>query len=155
MRTAGGLAVALLLLANAAGLRLGQLYSEAAVAAAIQGVRQLLIENGFPAPIVEVQTSRHAESQQVDVDFLIHASERAGIGEVLLTGDGELELFEVRRAAKWKDGKPFTEPRIRDGLARLERDEARRRLETPDDEDVVRAIAAELDVEDLLQEVRS
>lgn len=108
-------------LVNATRLRLGQLYSPSAVAQARQNLRRLLIENGFPTPVVDFDAVERAEGYQMDVTFSVREAPRARIGEVILPPDFPMTEAEVRRVAGWKLGKPLTDPRIEDGLTKVRR----------------------------------
>ncbi len=106
-------------LVNATELRLGQLLTRSSIARAQQNIRRLLGENGFLSPVIEVIEAPDPETQQVHLTFSIKHGERARIGEILLTGDGPLDVAALRTIAKWKPDDELTDPRIEDGLARI------------------------------------
>ncbi len=106
-------------LVNATGLNLGELYTQVKIAAAMQNLRDLLIENGFPRPLIDVDAKEAAETQQVDIRFRVFHQERAGFGSVLLSGDSQLTPEQVRQIADWKQGKPLTAERVDEGLSRI------------------------------------
>ncbi len=106
-------------LVNATDLSLGELYTQRKVADALQNLRRLLIDNGFPRPLIEAAVEEDPETQQVDIRFKVFHLERAGFGNVLLSGDADLEPDQLRRVAKWKAGKAVTAARVDDGLNRI------------------------------------
>ena len=110
-------------LINVTELEAGELYSEEKTAYAKQQIRRLLKENGFYLASVEVDETKHPEHQQIDVVFEVNAGERAGMGEVIVAPDPGLTVSadELRRIAKWREGKPLTQRRVRRGLERIEK----------------------------------
>lgn len=106
-------------LINATRLRLGQLYTDQAAARAQQNLRRLLVESGYPTPILRQRTVERPEAYQVDVTFELLPVERAVLGDVILPPDAPLSEPEVRSVAKWKAGKTFTNDRVEEGLGRL------------------------------------
>lgn len=106
-------------LVNATRLRLGQLYTPQAAARAQQSLRRLLIESGYPTPVIELAARERPEAYGVDLTFRLAPVERAVIGDVILPPDAPLSEDEVRSIAKWKEGKTFTGDRVEEGLGRL------------------------------------
>lgn len=109
-------------LSNATELRLGQPLTRRAIARAQQNIRRLLAQNGFLAPVIDVEETADPETQQVHLVFRVKHAERARIGDLLMTGDGPLAAEEARRIAKWGPQDELTEPRIEDGLERIRED---------------------------------
>ena len=109
-------------LVNATGLRLGQLYTARAAARARQNLRALLIEAGYPTPVIDYDAIEQPEAYQVDLLFRLRAAPRAEIGDIILPADAAFSEEEVRSIAKWKRGKPFDSDRIEEGLGRLRRE---------------------------------
>ena len=109
-------------LINVTELEAGELYSQEKTADAERRIRRLLRENGFYLARVEVAENKHPEYQQIDVVFEVDAGERAGIGALIVAPDPRLTLStdELRRIAKWREGKPLTQRRVRKGLERIE-----------------------------------
>jgi len=112
-------------LLNVTELELGEIYTEDKVQFAKQEIRRLLEDNGFFAPQVTHSATDNPEHQQRDVEITVVPGLRAGIGNIILTGEspGEIPLRtveEVRRITKWRQGKPFHQRRIQRGLLRLE-----------------------------------
>ena len=110
-------------LMNVTELEAGELYSEEKTAFAEWQIRSLLRENGFYLASVEVDENKHPEHQQIDVVFAVNAGERAGMGEVIVAPDPGLTVSadELRRIAKWREGKPLTQRRVRKGLERIKK----------------------------------
>ena len=113
-------------LVNAANLKLGLPYWPADIAAAQQAIRQLLADNGFPTPLIQVVENRHPETQQVDVVFAVTPGERSGIGNIVVVPGAPgrsppLGAGEVRLITGWQEGKFITQRRLNQGLDRLER----------------------------------
>ena len=112
-------------LLNVTELELGEIYTEDKLQFAKQEIRRLLEDNGFFAPRVTHSAADNPEHQQRDIEITVVPGLRAGVGNIILTGEspGEvpvLSVEEVRRITKWRLGKPFHQRRIQQGLLRLE-----------------------------------
>ncbi len=113
-------------LINAGQLDLGRPYIEEDVGFAMQEMRRLLENNGFFSSDITKTEIEHPESRQKDITFVVTPGERATIGEIYLTGQGQdeappLPIEEVRRITGWHRGKLFTQRRLQQGLSRLQK----------------------------------
>ncbi|MBI4465135.1 MAG: BamA/TamA family outer membrane protein [Acidobacteria bacterium] len=104
---------------SAAQLPLGQLFGQEEIQPAIEGLRRVLEDEGyFQAQIVPTY-QRHPETQQIDIAFDVQLGERAGLGQILVTGTPVFSTEQLAQQAKWERGKTMTSSLVQDGLARL------------------------------------
>lgn len=104
---------------TATRLRLGHLLTPEKVSEAQRQLRRLLAENGFQAPAIRVERVEDFEEYSVDLIFHVTVGERSHFGDIVVTGDAEIEARQVREVARWKRKKLMTDERIEDGVARL------------------------------------
>ncbi len=90
-------------LVNASRLRLGEAFDMARIPAAIDGIRKLLIDNGYFEPDIKPVYKYDDEFQQVQVTFTIHTGKRAHYSEPKITGDVTvLSKADIIRATGWR-----------------------------------------------------
>ncbi len=106
-------------LITATKLRLGRRHTEEAVADGLRGLRRILADNGYPEPVVEVVTLPRPDAYQVDITFKVLPLTRAGVGQVVVSGDSGLSPDQAREIAKWGPGRPYTFRVLQAGLDRL------------------------------------
>jgi outer membrane protein insertion porin family len=120
-------------LLNAARLRLGEEFTEAKVRQAVDSMTNLLRKNGLLEATVTAETQRDAETESVDIHFLVEPGARARFGEPVIRGQTSLDAREVLRTTRWKRywglGRfhDVTQSRVEEGLGRI-----RRKLEKRD-----------------------
>ena len=113
-------------LLNVTELELGEVYTEDKVQFAKQEIRRMLEANGFFAPRITHTAIDNPEYQQRDIEITLVPGLRAGIGDIIVARESPdaapvLSAEEVRRITRWRQGKPFHQRRIREGLSRLEK----------------------------------
>ncbi|MEX2302791.1 MAG: POTRA domain-containing protein [Bryobacterales bacterium] len=106
-------------LANATKLDAGELMTERRVAAAEQGVLQILLDNGFPDALVKTDTAADDETQQADITLVVEPGVRAGFGRIFVTPSPVLTEPQVREITAWGRGDAYTERSVLRGLERL------------------------------------
>jgi outer membrane protein assembly complex protein YaeT len=108
-------------LINAAKLAAGELLTQSRIAAAEQGVLQILHENGFRDALVRTETVEHSETQQADLTLIVEPGTRSGFGTIFVTPKQVLTEAQVREISGWERGEPYTERNVLRGLERLRR----------------------------------
>jgi outer membrane protein assembly complex protein YaeT len=112
-------------LAGATKLETGEPYDEAELAPAAARLKDVLRANGFQSAEVRWETSRRAETEEVDIRFVLNTGQRARFTRPLFQGDlqrGELRLMRATAWQKWwgvRGYKEVTEARVQTGLDRL------------------------------------
>jgi outer membrane protein assembly complex protein YaeT len=106
-------------LTNATKLGAGQLMTHQRIAAAEQGVLQILADNGFPDALVRTETVEHLETQQADITIVVEPGIRAGFGRIFVTPGAVLSEEQVREITGWDRGDAYTERRVLRGIDRV------------------------------------
>lgn len=110
-------------LENATGLNLGEPFTEAKMARAVEGQRRLMEANGLFRgelhPVFDWDTTR--EYQQVNIRFEVESGPRARFATPVLTGDLKLDQERILKATKFQrwlvhSWKPMTQTRVRQAL---------------------------------------
>jgi outer membrane protein assembly complex protein YaeT len=83
-------------IANASKLQLGELFTPDKLDRALEGVRRLMLQNGFYGATVSHSEQRDPATQQVAIVFKVHAGEPARVGQIVFEGNtvfssGQLE----------------------------------------------------------------
>lgn len=109
-------------LETATRLQLGAPYSAEDVQQARRNIEEYLRRNGFYKASIETHQSPHAETRQMDVEFVIHPAARATFAGVQVTGNTGRSLQEIIRATGWhrpfglRGWKQLTEARLDEGV---------------------------------------
>ncbi len=106
-------------LASATKLELGELWTSEKQAAAMEGLKRVLEDNGFYQAIITPREQLHSETQQIDLFFAINAGERARIAGVEIIGNGAFPAAKVKQESGLKPGKELTARRLQNAIARL------------------------------------
>jgi outer membrane protein assembly factor BamA len=119
------------LLEYATKLQPGTDFTEAAVPAASEGVRQALESNGYYEPAIAVKTTVDEAGGQVNAEFSVQVGPQARVGKIAVEGnDPGLTAEEVRKKGKMKQGSKVTRETTSNALTRLRAQyEKRDRLE--------------------------
>jgi outer membrane protein assembly factor BamA len=119
------------LLEYATKLQPGTDYTEAAIPAATEGVRQALASNGYYEPAITVKTTVDEAGGQVNEEFSVQVGPQARVGKIAVEGnDPGLTAEEVRKKGKMKQGSKVTRETTSNALTRLRAQyEKRDRLE--------------------------
>jgi outer membrane protein assembly complex protein YaeT len=109
-------------LETATKLQLGAPYSAEDVQQAKRNIEESLRRNGFYKASVETHESPHAETRQMDIEFMIHPGDRARFDGIHVTGNTGRSVEEIIRATGWhhpfgiRGWKQLTEARLNDGV---------------------------------------
>jgi outer membrane protein insertion porin family len=104
---------------NAAKFQLGERYTHEKLERALNNIRQLMQENGYYRAQVTAESTSHVETQQVDILFHLAAGAQAHVGEVKVTGTGQISVGEVEQIAHMSHGDRVTSNRVNDALQRI------------------------------------
>jgi outer membrane protein insertion porin family len=113
-------------LASAARLSLGQPLTEDALNQAAARITSALADNASYRPRVSTHLSRHPDSQEADVVFLVETQPPARLEEVDFSGNLAVPPATLLRVARWRRGIPLTSTRLQRGLSRLHQFYAKR-----------------------------
>ena len=102
---------------NATQLRLGQLFDEAQIQPAVEGLRRILEQEGYFQPRIEPHWQPNPQTQQVNLDFVVQAGEQARIGQVIVTGNSVLPPQVLIRQANWDAEEKADSSSVEKGLA--------------------------------------
>ena len=119
------------LLEYATKLQPGTDYTEAAVPAATEGVRQALASNGYYEPAIAVKTTLDEAGGQVNAEYTVQVGPQARVGKITVGGnDPGMTAEEVRQKGRLKLGSKVTRETTSNALTRLRAQyEKRDRLE--------------------------
>ncbi len=106
-------------IANASKLQLGELFVPDKLDRALKNIQQLMEEDGFYRSRINVDETRHPDTQQVD--FLIHVAPgpQAKIGDMVISGDTGYSEGQIRDIAKMRKGEYVSQQRVSNALVRL------------------------------------
>ena len=108
------------LLEFATKLNPGTAYTEAAIGAAVEGIKQTLQQQGYYQPQVTAKTETDVAGSQVNAMFTVTIGPQARIGAVALDGtDPGLTVAEFRKKGKLKEGSKVTRETTSNALTRL------------------------------------
>jgi outer membrane protein assembly factor BamA len=108
------------LLEYATKLQPGTNFSEAAIPAATEGVRQALASNGYYEPAIAVKTTVDEAGDQVNAEYSVQVGAQARVGKIAVEGnDPGMTVEEVRKKGKMKQGSKVTRETISNALTRL------------------------------------
>ena len=106
-------------LLGATRLELGDLVTPEKLQAAVDGMKQVLVSNGYHNAIIQASQIRHPESSQIDHIFKIEAGKAARVGQVDVLGDPGFAKEEVLEIAHLKPGDRVSSDRVTRALQRL------------------------------------
>lgn len=112
---------------GATKLELGSRYSEERMTEAIEGLRALLRSNGFYSPRIQPLVERYPEFDELHVQFLVNAGDRAYFARPVIAGNPQLAEKLLVNATRWKrwwgllGWNPVTEARVQQGVERVRR----------------------------------
>lgn len=126
-------------LARAARLNAGTRFTEAKMAAALNGMRQVLSQNGYNEATIEHTLTQHREQQLTDIAFAVKSGPRLHVGAVEVTGDSGLTADQFRHLGHLRLNAPVDRDTVNRALAgvlsyyrRQKRFEAEIKLESQD-----------------------
>ena len=109
-------------LVNATKLRLGEVFTEEKLGAAVSSLRALLAEYGFRQAAVTRKLNRDPATQQIDIVLEVASRRRARIGALLVAGENRvMGEAEIRAITGWRRGSVFRRDRIQRGIGLLRR----------------------------------
>ena len=101
-------------------LRPGTDFTEAAVPAGTEAVRQALASNGYFEPEIVANTTVDNVGEQVNVEYAVKIGPQARVGTIAVEGiDPGLTVEEIRKKGKMKQGSKVTRETTSNALARL------------------------------------
>ncbi len=108
------------LLEYATKLQPGTNFTEAAIPAATEGVRQALASNGYYEPAIAVKTTVDEAGDQVNAEYAVQVGQQARVGKIAVEGnDPGMTVEEVRKKGKLKQGSKVTRETTSNALTRL------------------------------------
>ena len=108
------------LLEYATKLQPGTNYTEAAIPAATEGVRQALASNGYYEPAIAVKTTVDEAGDEVNAVYTVQVGPQARVGQIVVEGnDPGLTAEEVRSKGRLKLGSKVTRETTSNALTRL------------------------------------
>jgi outer membrane protein assembly factor BamA len=129
-------------LERAARLNAGTRFTDAKLSAALDVMRQVLVQNGYREPDIHHELRQHPQLQLIDIAFQVKSGPRSHIGAVEVTGDSGLTVEEFRHLGHLRAGAPVDRDTVNRALAgvlkyyrRQKRFEAEIKLESQDDAD--------------------
>jgi outer membrane protein insertion porin family len=116
-------------LESAAGLDLGQPYTDAKLQQALQGQHRLLQDNGLYLSEVHPAFNYDSQYQQVNIRFDVNSGRRAHLTTPVLKGDLKMDPDRIIAVTRWRRSylqnwiyrtwKPMTQARVRRGIDRI------------------------------------
>jgi outer membrane protein assembly complex protein YaeT len=106
-------------LVNASRLQLGELFTDEKLNGAIEGIRQVLAENGYHKASVTTRLERHLSQQQVDIFFNVVPGAIARVGKISVTGNAGYSAEEIKEIARIHTADRVSAPRVTQALERL------------------------------------
>jgi outer membrane protein insertion porin family len=107
-------------IAAVASLAIGEEASPARLAKVKRDLLARYRAEGYFAAHVDLRTEPVASSADQDLTVVLDSGERARIGEVRLEGDTGLPADDLAKALKLREGRPYGEPFVRDGVRAVE-----------------------------------
>ncbi len=104
---------------SATRLQLGELYSQEKRDRALAGMQRILEENGFHRANVTVAEKRGELEHQLDITFRVAAGPRAVVGEVIVKGDSNYSIAEIKDIAGLHSGDPVISSRVTHALQKI------------------------------------
>jgi len=100
----------------------GTSFTEGEIEAGIEGIKQILTQNGFYQPTVTAVSTIDSAGQQVNATYTVSVGPQARIGQVTLEGkDTGFTEAEFRKKGKLKQGKKVTRETTSNALTRLKK----------------------------------
>lgn len=106
-------------LINATSLQLGELASREKIDQARQGMKSVLIDNGYYKAEITEDEQFHPETKQVDVHFHVKPNQVARIGKISVSGDAGYTAAQVEDIAKMHFLDTVSAQRLTRALQRL------------------------------------
>ena len=100
-------------------LELGALFNEAALKESEDRIRRLLRDHGFFQARVEARLTAHDNTQQMDVEFQVHAGDPARVGKLEVRGDAGLSSAEAAEVCRMTPGRVVRGDMLQKAVARL------------------------------------
>ncbi len=98
----------------------GTAFTEGAVTAGAEGIKQVLAQNGYYRPTVNVSTSLDVEGNQVNAVYTVDIGPQARVGQVLVEGkDAGITTEVFRKKGKLKTGSKVTRETTSNALTRV------------------------------------
>lgn len=117
-------------LINATKLDLGELFTNAKLAAAKENMKRLMVDNGYFHSDVTFTEKRNPKTQQIDIFFHIAHGPLAKVGQLTFRGDSGFDPSQLPSITKLKTGDSVSAAHVRRALERLRKRYQRRdRLE--------------------------
>ena len=108
------------LLEYSTNLQPGVAFSEAALAAGTDGIRQSLANSGYYQPVITVKTDRDVPNSQVNAVYTVNIGPLARIGQVTVEGtDPGITLQQFRKKGKLKQNAKVGRDTTSNALTRL------------------------------------
>ena len=106
-------------LANASKLELGEPLTQEKLDRAVDGIKQLLEENGYYRASIREEETKHPLVQQSGIVFRLAPGPQAHVGQVLVTGNPGYSTGAIEDIAKLHPGDKVSSQRISNALDRL------------------------------------
>jgi len=108
------------LLEYATQLQPGTAFTDAAIGAGTDGIKQSLASSGYYQPAISVSTSVDTTASQVNATYTVNIGPQARVGNVTLEGaEPGLTLEEFRKKGKLKQGRKVTRETTSNALTRM------------------------------------
>ena len=104
---------------NASKLNLGEQYTDAKIAAGIEGKQRTVQEDGYYKATIKPYYEWDSHNQQVKVEFVVERGKPARVGVINIEGSSGYSAEEVRKIAKLQSGDKVTAARRTRALQRL------------------------------------
>ncbi|MDR3764586.1 MAG: POTRA domain-containing protein [Acidobacteriota bacterium] len=112
---------------HAGQLELGVLFSEASLKDSEERIERLLRDSGYFQAKVTARQTRHAATQQVDVEFVIQAGAPAKVGKFAVSGDAGISNAEAVALCRMSPGRRVRGDLLQKAVARLRKRYIRQR----------------------------
>ncbi len=98
----------------------GTAFTEAQIQAGIDGIKQVLMQNGYYEPVVTAVSTRDGSTQQVNVTYTVAVGPQARIGQVMLGGtDAGFTQQEFQKKSKLKHNAKVSRDTVTNALNRM------------------------------------
>jgi outer membrane protein insertion porin family len=106
-------------LINASKLQMGELYTREKIERAIQGMKNVLADNGYYRAIINETEDARPENLEILIRFEIIPGEQAHVGTFTIEGDPGFTQEEIQRIADFHPGNTANADHVTKGLQRL------------------------------------
>ena len=104
---------------NASKLQLGELFTREKLESGLNGIKQLMEQNGYYQSSVDDEEQPKAETQQMNILFRIVAGTHARVGHIAVNGPAGFSVGQIQDIAKMHPGDYVTVQRVSRALDRL------------------------------------